>query len=103
MLVIDSPRRGLAMPKMPYSKFKTFLRKVAARTVPGLNRAIRSFIPSSVRKNVPTISDMQAMLQYDRNPLFVRIDRTYAPSMRLTLLGSWLNDQAFRHGFLTVS
>ena len=24
---------------------------------------------SSVRKNVPTISDMQAMLQYDRNPL----------------------------------
>src|SRR5215471_182234 len=31
--------------EMPYSKFKTFLRKVAARTVPGLNRAIRSFIP----------------------------------------------------------
>jgi hypothetical protein len=30
---------------MPYSKFKTFLRKVAARTVPGLYRAIRSFIP----------------------------------------------------------
>ena len=29
--------------EMPYSKFKTFLRKVAARTVPGLNRAIRSF------------------------------------------------------------
>jgi arylsulfatase A-like enzyme len=25
--------------------------------------------PSSVRKNVPTISDMQAMLRYDRNPL----------------------------------
>jgi len=55
--------------EMPYSKFKTFLRKVAARTVPGLNRAIRSLSPSSVRKNVPTISDMQAMLQYDRNPL----------------------------------
>ena len=31
--------------EMPYSKFKTFLRKVAARTVPRLNRAIRSFIP----------------------------------------------------------
>ena len=28
-----------------YSKFKEFLRKVAARTVPGLDRAIRSFIP----------------------------------------------------------
>jgi transposase len=31
--------------EMPYSKFKAFLRKVAARTVPALNRAIRSFIP----------------------------------------------------------
>ena len=31
--------------EMPYSKFKAFLRTVAARTVPGLNRAIRSFIP----------------------------------------------------------
>jgi transposase len=31
--------------EMPYSKFKTFLRKVAARTVPALRRAIRSFIP----------------------------------------------------------
>ena len=31
--------------EMPYSKFKGFLRKVAARTVPRLNRAIRSFIP----------------------------------------------------------
>lgn len=31
--------------EMPYSKFKSFLRKVAARTIPGLNRAIRSFIP----------------------------------------------------------
>ncbi len=27
------------------AKFKTFLRKVAARTIPSLNRAIRSFIP----------------------------------------------------------
>jgi transposase len=31
--------------EMSYSKFKEFLRKVAARTVPGLTRAIRSFIP----------------------------------------------------------
>src|SRR5271165_5385302 len=31
--------------EMSYSKFKTLLRKVAARTVPALNRAIRSFIP----------------------------------------------------------
>ena len=31
--------------ELPYSKFKAFLRKVAARTVPGLTRAIRSFIP----------------------------------------------------------
>ena len=31
--------------EMPYSKFKEFLRKVAARTVPALTRAIRSFIP----------------------------------------------------------
>jgi hypothetical protein len=31
--------------EMPYSKFKTFLRRVAARTVRGLNRAIRFFIP----------------------------------------------------------
>jgi transposase len=29
----------------PFSKFKTFLRKVAARTVPALRRAIRSCIP----------------------------------------------------------
>lgn len=31
--------------EMPFSKFKTYLRKVAARTVPALQRAIRSFIP----------------------------------------------------------
>ncbi len=31
--------------ELPYSKFKTFLRKVAARTVGNLHRAIRSFIP----------------------------------------------------------
>ncbi|HEX3681709.1 MAG TPA: IS630 family transposase [Bryobacteraceae bacterium] len=31
--------------ELPYSKFKAFLRKVAARTIPRLTRAIRSFIP----------------------------------------------------------
>jgi transposase len=31
--------------ELSYSKLKTLMRKVAARTVPGLNRAIRSFIP----------------------------------------------------------
>jgi transposase len=31
--------------ELPYSKFKAFLRKVAARTVPRLTRAIRSFVP----------------------------------------------------------
>ena len=31
--------------ELPYSKFKAYLRKVAARTIPHLTRAIRSFIP----------------------------------------------------------
>ena len=31
--------------EMPYSKFKGFLCKAAERTVPGLYRAIRSFVP----------------------------------------------------------
>jgi transposase len=31
--------------ELPYSKFKAFLRKVAARTIPGLTGAIRSFVP----------------------------------------------------------
>ncbi len=53
--------------EMPYSKFKTFLRKVAARTIPSLNRAIPLLHPAKpVLKNVPTISGMQAMFQYDQ-------------------------------------
>jgi len=36
--------------EMAYSKFKTFMRKVAARNVPGLTRAIRSFIPQLGRQ-----------------------------------------------------
>ena len=31
--------------ELSYSKFKAFLRKVTARTVPGLYRTIRSFVP----------------------------------------------------------
>lgn len=31
--------------ELPYSKFKAFLRKAAERTIPGLYRAIRSFVP----------------------------------------------------------
>jgi hypothetical protein len=30
--------------ELPYSKFKAYLRKLAARTVPGLHLAIRSFL-----------------------------------------------------------
>ena len=55
--------------EMPYSKFKAFLRKVAARTVPASIEQFARSSHSSVRKNAPTISAMQAMLQYDRNPL----------------------------------
>ena len=55
--------------EMPYSKFKTFLRKVAARTIPALTAPSAPSSRSSVLKNVPTISGMQAMFQYDRNPL----------------------------------
>jgi transposase len=49
--------------EMPYSKFKTFLRKVAARTVPGLNRAIRSFIPqlSHFQSGAPEVALRQRL------------------------------------------
>jgi transposase len=36
--------------EMPFSKFKAFLRKVAERTVRGLCRRIRSFVPTVSRK-----------------------------------------------------
>ena len=55
--------------ELPYSKFKDFLRKIAARTVPGLTRAIRSFIPQLGAQECANFSGMQDMLQYDRNPL----------------------------------
>ena len=57
--------------EMPYSKFKQFLRKVAARTVPGINSSHSLVHPTTQPSRIPhsTISGMQAMLQYDRNPL----------------------------------
>ena len=51
--------------ELPYSKFKALLRKVAARTVELSARSCHS----SVLRNALTISGMQAMLQYDREPL----------------------------------
>jgi transposase len=54
--------------EMPFSKFKTLLRKVAARTVPALRRAIRSFIPRLNPHECANISGIQAMFPYDRNP-----------------------------------
>ena len=53
--------------ELPYSKFKAFLRKVAARTVPDAQFARSSH--NSARANAPTISLTQAMLQNERNPL----------------------------------
>lgn len=41
--------------ELPYSKFKAYLRKVAARTVPHLTRAIRSFIPQLLSINKCTV------------------------------------------------
>jgi len=56
--------------ELPYSKFKALLRKVAARTVPALDRTIRSFVPQlSAEGNAPTTSGMQAMLPNEREPL----------------------------------
>ena len=58
--------------RLPYSKFKAFLRKVAARTVPSLTRAIRSFIPQlSPREcaNYFRHAGYAGYVQYDRNPL----------------------------------
>ena len=55
--------------ELPYSKFKTFLRKGGGTYCSGSIEQLDRSSRSSVRKNAPTISGMQAMLQYDRNPL----------------------------------
>ena len=55
--------------ELPYNKFKVYWRKLAARTVPSLHRAIRSFLQILKPRNAPIITNMQAMLPYDRNPL----------------------------------
>jgi transposase len=36
--------------ELPFSKFKAYLRKVAARSVPALQRAIRAFVPCLQRR-----------------------------------------------------
>ena len=87
--------------EMPYSKFKTFLRKLRRE----LSQAsIEQFARSShcsVRKNVPIISGMQAMLQYDRDPLSWIESNTWCPRLTAAMIlsgsavqvkgfGSWL-------------
>ena len=58
--------------EMPYSKFKTFLRTTWQREPSqALTAPSAPSSRSSVLKNVPTISGMQAMFQYDRNPALV--------------------------------
>ena len=78
--------------ELPYSKFKAFLRKVAARTIPASLKQFARSSHSSVRANVPTISGMQAMLQYDRNPqrstIDVGPDRKGLPSAICLILAS---------------
>ena len=55
--------------ELPYSKFKAFLRKVAARTVPGLTRAIRSFVPQLGPRECANYFRHAGYARYDRNPL----------------------------------
>ena len=55
--------------ELPYSKFKTWLRKAAARTVPALVRAIRSFVPTLSSRECANYLGMQVMRPYERNAL----------------------------------
>ena len=73
---IDSPLRGRAMPRSYSGDLRERVieaveggasrRETAERFEVSVSSAV---CHSSVRANVPTISRMQAMLQYDRNPL----------------------------------
>jgi transposase len=54
--------------ELPYSKFKTLLRKVAARTVRGLHRTIRSFVPQLGAQECANYF-RHAGYASDRNPL----------------------------------
>ena len=55
--------------ELPYNKFKAYWRKLAARTVPSLHRAIRLFLHILKPRECAHFTNMQAMLPYDRKPL----------------------------------
>jgi hypothetical protein len=55
--------------EMPYSKFKTFLRKVAARIVPVLRRAIHSFILRLGPREFANYFRHPGYVSHGRNPL----------------------------------
>jgi DNA-binding IclR family transcriptional regulator len=50
--------------------------------------------------SLPHSSTSMLLQSMVRMGYLVRTERSYAPSMRLTLLGGWLNDLAFRQGNL---
>jgi transposase len=55
--------------ELPYSKFKTWLRKAAARTVPALVRAIRSFVPTLSSRECANYFRHAGYASYERNAL----------------------------------
>jgi hypothetical protein len=55
---------------MPYAKFKAYLRKLAERTVPGLHRAMRSFLASLKPSECASYLRMPDTVPYDRNLLY---------------------------------
>jgi len=50
--------------------------------------------------SLPQSSTSMLLRSLVRMGYLIRQDRTYAPSMRITLLGGWLNDAMFRQGNL---
>jgi len=50
--------------------------------------------------SLPQSSASMLLRSLIRMGYLIRHDRTYAPSMRITLLGSWLNDAMFKQGNL---
>jgi hypothetical protein len=55
--------------ELPYSKFKAYLRKLAARTVPSLHRAIRSFLHILKPRECAHYYKHAGYVPYDRYPL----------------------------------
>ena len=53
----------------PFHSFKEFLRKVAARSVQALYRAIRAYLRTSRLRKSPTTSGTRGMLHLDREVL----------------------------------